>query len=305
MTQLNIRLFGRFHAEREGAATPELEARKVQELLAYLLIHRQREHPRESLATLLWPDQPPDRARKYLRKALWQLQNGLGPAAAALLVDNEWVSFSETPALWVDVLHFEQVLATTQSIPAASLSTEQGQQLAAALSLYGGGLLPGWYEEWCFAERARLEHLYLAAQGKLVQFCELHGHYDAGIAHGYTILKYDRAHERTHRQLMRLHYLAGDRTAALRQYEQCRLVLAQELDVEPGRRTTELLAQIMDEQLLVSRPESAAHSSQLPALGQLQNELQHLQQALEQARRFLSQLSGETSQPPGTAKDTL
>lgn len=305
MTQLNIRLFGRFHAEREGAAIPELEARKVQELLAYVLIYRQREHPRERLATLLWPDQPADRARKYLRKALWQLQNGLGPAAAALLVDNEWVKFSEIPGLWVDVLHFEQVVAAARGIAAATLSAEQAQQLAAALGLYNGGLLPGWYEEWCFAERARLEHLYLAAQGKLVQFYEIHGEYEAGIVSGYTILKYDRAHERTHRQLMRLHYLAGDRTAALRQFEQCRLVLAEELDVEPGRRTTELLAQIMDEQSLTNRPEPAAPPPQLPALGQLQNELQHLQQALEQARRLLFQLSGETSQPPGTAKDTL
>ena len=38
------------------------------------------------------------------------------------------------------------------------------------------------------------------------------------LAYGARILHCDRARERTHRRLMRLHFLAGDRTAALRQY---------------------------------------------------------------------------------------
>ena len=54
------------------------------------------------------------------------------------------------------------------------------------------------------------------------------------------MLREDRARERTHRRLMRLYYLAGDRTGALRQYERCAAALRQELDVEPSRRTSEL-----------------------------------------------------------------
>lgn len=42
-----------------------------------------------------------------------------------------------------------------------------------------------------------------------------------GLADGAQILRYDRAREQTDRQLMRLHYQAGDRTAAIYQYKAC------------------------------------------------------------------------------------
>jgi DNA-binding SARP family transcriptional activator len=46
---------------------------------------------------------------------------------------------------------------------------------------------------------------------------------------------------------MRLAYLAGDRTGALRQYERCFQALEEELSVRPGRRTEELHQQILDD----------------------------------------------------------
>jgi hypothetical protein len=52
--------------------------------------------------------------------------------------------------------------------------------------------------------------------------------------------------EETHRQLMRLYVLNGERSAALSQYESCRRLLQQELAVEPGAETTTLYEQIRD-----------------------------------------------------------
>ena len=63
-----------------------------------------------------------------------------------------------------------------------------------------------------------------------------------------NILKYDPARERTHRQLMRIYYLLGDRTAALRQYERCVGALKRELGVNPERRTVDLHQQIKSDQ---------------------------------------------------------
>src|SRR5260370_36850585 len=48
---------------------------------------------------------------------------------------------------------------------------------------------------------------------------------------------------------MKLHYLAGDRTAAIRQYERCVNSLRQELGVKPERRTVNLYERIKSDQL--------------------------------------------------------
>jgi hypothetical protein len=79
---------------------------------------------------------------------------------------------------------------------------------------------------------------------KLMGHCEAHHQYESGIEHGAKILRYDRARERTHWRLMRLHYLAGDRAGALRQYERCVTALDQELGVKPSQRTVALCVQI-------------------------------------------------------------
>jgi DNA-binding SARP family transcriptional activator len=101
-------------------------------------------------------------------------------------------------------------------------------------------------------ERTRLQLVFLSILDKLVTYCETHNAFDEGLAYGMRILRYDRASERAHRQIMRLHYLKGDRTAALRQYQQCVATLDEELGVLPSQRTTHLHKQIQADQFVGS-----------------------------------------------------
>jgi len=66
MSALTIRLFGKFDVQCSEQTMPALEPHKVQELLCYLLLHRDHSHPREVLAGLLWPDSPAAQSRKCL-----------------------------------------------------------------------------------------------------------------------------------------------------------------------------------------------------------------------------------------------
>jgi DNA-binding SARP family transcriptional activator len=43
---------------------------------------------------------------------------------------------------------------------------------------------------------------------------------------------------------MRLFYMAGDRTSALRQYQRCAEALAEDLNIQPGENTVKLYKQI-------------------------------------------------------------
>lgn len=254
MSALTVRLFGKLDVHRDGRPVEDLDACRVQELFSYLLLHRDRPHPRATLAGLLWGNRPGAQHMKYLRQALWQLQTALEASAdvdgpRVLLVETEWVRLNTQTDLWLDVAELERASHQVLDVQGRHLDRAGAGALQAAVELYQGDLLDGWYQDWCLYERERFRSIHLAMLDKLMGYSEAHREYEAGLAYGARILRCDRARERTHRRMMRLHFLAGDRTAALRQYESCVTALREELDVRPDRRTLALHEQIRAGQL--------------------------------------------------------
>ena len=241
-------LFGRFQARRTRADWPQLDGRKLQEILSYLLLFRQRPHQREVLAGTLWASSSRPRSRKNLRQSLWQLQGGRqeaahSPSTPLLLVGKEWVQVNQS-GIWLDVGELETAYEAVRSTPGERLSAGEAETVSRAVDLYRGDLLEDWREEWCIFERERLRAVNLVMLEKLLGYCEVAGRFEEGLGYGERILRHDRAHERAHWRMMRLSYLAGDRTGALRQFEKCRAALAEELGVAPGRLTRTLHEQI-------------------------------------------------------------
>jgi DNA-binding SARP family transcriptional activator len=250
---LRFLLFGKFTAYQDAESLKGLEASKDQELLSYLLIHRDRPHSREALASLLWADTSTEKSKKYLRQALWHLHAALNCGRAndveVLRVDHDWLSLNPNSNLWTDVADFERAFAGAEGIAGRQLDDEKAQALRQAVALYNDDLLPGSYQDWILFERERLQNMYLLMLDKLIGYLQNHGEYEVAQSYGATILRYDPAREKTHRQLMHLYSLSGDRTSALRQFERCVQALKQELDVRPERKTVELYERIRSDQM--------------------------------------------------------
>jgi DNA-binding SARP family transcriptional activator len=246
MAMLTIQLFGRLAINIDGVPVHTLESRKAQELLAFLLLHRDRPHTREALATLFWADASPAKGRKYLRQALWRVHNVVGqsPTCPLVLTDGEWVTLNPQADVWLDVAVFERICHGLKADADVPLSTPDAQRLESAVALYQGELLDSCYEEWCLFERERLQGLYVDALDTLVDHALRTGAYAAGIQNAHRLLAIDPARERTHRRLMKLYWLSGDRTGAMRQYQRCTTVLARELGVVPADATRALFEQI-------------------------------------------------------------
>lgn len=241
-------LLGSFQSRRVFGDWGRLEARKLQEIMSYLLLYRQRAHQREVLAGTLWGSADGPRSRKNLRQGLWQLQEKGDTKVDAgdtplLLVKKNWVQVNEA-GIWLDVAEMERVFAEVGTSAGENLSDLQAANLMRSVDLYRGDLLEGWREEWCVFERERLRAMQLAMLEKLIGYCEASGRYQEGLVFGERLLRHDAAHERAHWRMMRLSYLAGDRTGALRQFEKCRVALQDELGVAPDRQTTLLYRQI-------------------------------------------------------------
>ncbi len=301
MKQLTVNLFGKFSARCDEQSLDGLDSSKVQEFFCYLLLYRNRPHAREALAGMLWGDgSTTAQTKKYLRQALWQLQSALDSeqyfsGSPVLLIEADWIQLNPKADLWLDVETFEQAFTLVQGKSVQSLDAQGVESVRRAVQLYQGDLLEGVYQDWCIYERERLQNIYLALLDKLTVYCEINQEYEAGLAYALLTLRYDRARERTHRRLMRLHYLAGDRSTALRQYERCVAALAEELGVKPDKRTLWLYEQICQDCLDSPAPPPTKTKTGVPiepavnSLTDVISRLKHLQTILLDVQRQVQQ----------------
>jgi len=213
MPSYEIGLLGRFAVRVDGRAVPPdaWRHKRAAELVKVLaLADRHRLHC-EQVTDLLWPDLAPDAAAVNLRKAVHFARASLG-AAAAIARRGVMLELSPGGKVFVDALAFEAAARAGQ---------------VSALDLYQGELLPeDRYAAWAEEPRERLRGLYL----RLLKTAEL----------WERVLDVDPADEEAHQALMRSAIGAGDRRAAIRQFERLREHLRADLGVGPDQDSVSL-----------------------------------------------------------------
>ncbi len=246
---LELNLFGapRAHyGERQLAGFPGQQA---YHLLCYLLLNRQRPHPREKLAAVFWGDYTTRDSRKYLRHCLWRVRQNLqsvgAPADVYLDINNHTVAFRSLCPHRLDVEEFETGVLGCKYIPGELLTPEQVTGLEKALALYTGELMEGVYVDWCIYDRERLALLHLDTLSKLMVCHESNGEYERGLACGERILAYDETREKVHRLMMRMYGALGNRQAALAQYKLCAQILHELFGISPQVETNQLYKELL------------------------------------------------------------
>lgn len=301
MSAVKVNLFGKFCIRHNEQAMNGFEG-KAKELFCYLLLHRSHPHSREIIASLLWSDSTTAQSKKYLRQALWQLQSTLNSqieptGSQVLLVNAKWIQLNPQADIWIDVEEFDQIFTLVQDVPIIEFDIQRAKILEHAVQLYQRDLLEGWYQEWCLDERRRLQNIYVAMLDKLVCYYETQRKYEAGLIYGTRILHFDRARESTHQQLMRLYYLVGNRTAALRQYEICIAALDEEFNTRPTKHTVEVYEQIKADRLAVAPNEGGTIFEGLTApLSEETDQLKHLFMNLRNIQYQLQQCIDDIEQ---------
>ncbi|MAT97501.1 MAG: hypothetical protein CL608_10200 [Anaerolineaceae bacterium] len=251
--ELTISLLGGLNIAQNGTAVTGFASRKADALLVYLACNP-RPHPRETIATLFWPDNDQSRALANLSVILTSLRKQL---EKYLIADRHTVAFNTDADYQLDVIAFEQAIDQAQARQQdGKLTRTVAAQLQTAVSHYKGDFLAGFnlrgvpeFEAWVLLEQERLRQMMLDALSNLITFHQQRGQFSAGIQHGQRLLALDPLQEETHRQLMLLFALDNQRPAALAQYEQCTAILADELGVEPDEETTALFEQIKNDKV--------------------------------------------------------
>ncbi len=174
--------------------------------------------PREQVMDTLWPELSPEAAGANLRKAIHYLRRALGTPEPVVIMGGS-VALCPDWSVATDVERFEA---------AAQKAIGKGPEAcAAAAALYTGELLPeDRYANWANGARDRLRLRYI----KLLKRAET----------WEAVLEVDPTDEDAHRALIRAYIDAGNRHAAMRQFERLREALRADLGVGPGPKSVEL-----------------------------------------------------------------
>jgi len=279
-SRLRFGVLGTFRVERDGQQI-DPGPRLQRTLLAILLLDAGHVVPAGRLIELLWRDGPPPAATASLQAYVSQLRRVLEPgrpprAPATVLITQEPGYVLRAAGDQVDALRFQAMAAAARDELAGGRPAAALAQLEDALALWRGEPLAEFAgEPWALPVLARLTETHdLAAEDRVAAWLAL-GRPAEAAAELEEMVAARPLRERRWEQLILATYRCGRQADALRAYQRCRTVLAEELGLEPGPELRRLEAAVLAQDPALewqppaqpgpARPPQAAVPGNLPA----------------------------------------
>ena len=245
---LYVTCFGHFEVRRFGQAIALCGNRSGQAILRYLIAQPDYSASADTLMGVFWPEDPPEAARRKLQIAVSAARHSLNsgypcdPGGGYILRNNQFYQINATVTIHSDVDEFLSLWKAGQQASA----TQATILYESACQLYTGlFLVEDMYADWSFPQREQLHQIYLAMCRALANYYTETSHYEDARKWASAILKEDRCDEEAHRQLIRVYSAEGRRSEALRQFQRCERILAEELGVSPMPETVQLLQTLL------------------------------------------------------------
>ncbi len=249
---MKVFLAGLIAAETDGVVTDErrFPGRQGRLLFAYLVAEEGRAVPRDELAEALWGEHPPatwDKALSVLVSKLRGLLAEHGIDGARALTGAFGCYRLELPeGTWIDVVVAAE--AAEEAERELASGDLEGAKDAATLaeSLVRQPFLPGDDGTWVDEKRRELADVRVRALSVLADACRRSGDAREAARWAEQAIALEPFRESGYRRLMEAHAAAGDGAEALRVYERCRRLLAEELGAFPSPETESIYRALLE-----------------------------------------------------------
>lgn len=246
---LTVSLFGGLSVRIGGDLVDGrlLRRQKVKELLALLVLNRGREFPRDRLVSIIWPGSELEGARKNFYSVWSQLRRALSDPTGSCpyLIRQQNGCRLDDRLLSTDVARFD---AVCRMLLFGQPGADGWASLYAEIDdAFVDDLMPSERDnDYIVQERERcrmqLVDALVAAADRLVAA----NNAQEGLWFARAALRRDHTREDAYTALMQAQIAAGQRTAALETYFQCRRFLADELGIDPSLKTMALYRSIIE-----------------------------------------------------------
>ncbi|MDQ2682226.1 MAG: winged helix-turn-helix domain-containing protein [Chloroflexota bacterium] len=236
---MRIYLAGNVAIESATGITSDWRAAGRQGRLAFAILAAEHLRPvsRDELAEGLWPDDPPPSRDRALTAVISKVRATLdGAGLCEIGISSQFGAYQmRLPAgAWIDIA------AATESIDRAEGAVRAGRYRDAwplaqvACHIARRPFLAGEEGTWVTRTRQDLESVLIRAHECLATIYIWNREPANAIRHARMAIELEPFRETAYGLLMGAHAAAGNRAEALRTYETCRALLAEELGVSPS-----------------------------------------------------------------------
>src|SRR5215831_18917145 len=249
-SRLRFAVLGPFRVNQDGREL-DLGPRLQRVLLAILVVEAGHVVPVDRLLDLLWREEPPAAAIASVQAYVSQLRRVLEPGRAARAPARVLVTQNPGYVLRVaddqlDTLRFHALVQQAHNDLAGGQPAAAAAGLEDALALWRGNPLAEFAgESWAVPTIARLTEAHDPATEDRIDAWLALGRHAQAAAELEAMVEARPLRERRWGQLIVATYRCGRQADALRAYQRCRTVLADELGLEPGPELRRLEAAVL------------------------------------------------------------
>ncbi|MFF3174753.1 BTAD domain-containing putative transcriptional regulator [Streptomyces sp. NPDC057900] len=256
--RLCFAVLGPVRAWRDATELP-LGPPQQRAVLSALLLRGDAQVSAGELISAVWGSEPPSSALRVIRTYIYQLRRVLAPPGAVIDSVGKGYVLRVSPED-LDLAVFRRQLACAEAARSAGDHATVAAHLRDALGMWHGAALAGVPGAYAEAQRARLELLRLAAIEERIAAELRLGSLAETVAELTELVAGHPLDERFREMLMLALYRSGRQAEALAVYRRGRVVLTDELGIDPGPGLRTVHERILraDPTLLAARPDTTA-----------------------------------------------
>lgn len=237
---LTIDLLGSIRVRRGAEEAPSPEAwplAKSLHIFCYLASRRSHRATKDMLVELFWPDADSENVARNFHPTISHLRKALNYGQVVrkdFLVYREGAYFLNPQYRYrIDAEEFETLVVSSREARSAGQLKQAAEMAAQAIHLYRGDFLEELYYDWIGKLQSYYRDLSLEALNELAAHHLRSGEHEAAISYAQMILQRDAYREDVHCLVMEANVRAGNRAAAIEQFDRLHKLLRDELGVDP------------------------------------------------------------------------
>lgn len=229
-TQIGLHCFQNMRFERENQAIEvKWRTSKVQELLAYLLLHRNKPVDKDHLLEVLWPEFSIEKAKVHLYGVVYHLRKLFADLDLQVSIKNVQngyrLNLHDTP---LDIDIWEDLVQRLPQLDADTVSAYQH-----CMQLYTGDYLADHDYIWAEVERERIRNIWLNISLQLGDYAMHHEQWNEALHSYQRIIQVVPTHEDVHWNIMKIYLKLNNIVSAKSHYIQYSKLMSKEYGMPP------------------------------------------------------------------------
>lgn len=252
ISDLTVNVLGRVEIFRDPSrpfAADAWTTRRARDILCYIATSRQRRVAKDVLIDEFWPDQDPAAIEKNFHPTISHIRKALNSRQA---LKQNFIVFRDgayqlNPELnyTIDTEQFERRIADAESAKRAKDADALRTSLEAAYGLYRGEFMEGAYDPWADDRRSFYSEQFSRVVAALAKQSFSEKRWSAALKYAGEALRIDPFREDMHRLAMKVFAAQSKPASVKKQFEDLRILLKNELGIEPAADTRRLYRELM------------------------------------------------------------